>query len=237
VCVCVCVCLCSTWHTLSLCVCWTVKWNNDNCTHTHDHFTARWILSGTTWVSQYKKKHSPTHTYRGRQSFLICFIHLIPSMASSLTSAAQSKHTGLPLDPEIGRVDRSSRSFDVGVELSQTSRRKLSWSIESVVRLWSRVSRFSAVKSTFLTFYGWPSSWFHGLVALWLVVDVNKYGGGLEWRWCHIILINFYEANHCLGCYFGDIFRLYRNKIKEIRFKNEIVNQGSPYDFVSCRHT
>jgi len=40
------------------------------------------------------------------------------------------------LDPEIDRVGRSSRSFDVGVELSQKSRRKLSWSIESIVRLW-----------------------------------------------------------------------------------------------------
>jgi len=34
-------------------------------THTHNHFTALWILSGTTWVSWYQKKHSPTHTYRG----------------------------------------------------------------------------------------------------------------------------------------------------------------------------
>jgi len=29
--------------------------------HTHNHFTAFWILSGTTRVSQYQK-HSPTHT-------------------------------------------------------------------------------------------------------------------------------------------------------------------------------
>jgi len=27
-------------------------------THTHNHFTAIWILSGTTWVSRYQKKHS-----------------------------------------------------------------------------------------------------------------------------------------------------------------------------------
>jgi len=26
---------------------------------------------------RYQKKHSPTHTYRGHQSSLICFIHLI----------------------------------------------------------------------------------------------------------------------------------------------------------------
>ena len=41
-------------------------------TNTHNHFTAVWILSGT-----------PTHTCRGHQSSLICFFHLIRSMASS----------------------------------------------------------------------------------------------------------------------------------------------------------
>ena len=30
-------------------------------THTHNHFTALWILSGTTRMSWYQKKHSPTH--------------------------------------------------------------------------------------------------------------------------------------------------------------------------------
>jgi len=29
-------------------------------THTHNCFTALWKLSGTTWVSWYQKKHSPT---------------------------------------------------------------------------------------------------------------------------------------------------------------------------------
>jgi len=29
-------------------------------THTHNRFMALWILSGTTWVSRYQKKHSPT---------------------------------------------------------------------------------------------------------------------------------------------------------------------------------
>ena len=37
-------------------------------THTHNHFTALCILSATTWVSRYQKKHSPTHTHRGQQS-------------------------------------------------------------------------------------------------------------------------------------------------------------------------
>jgi len=41
-------------------------------------------LSGTTWVSQYQKKHSPTYICCGHQSSLICFLHLLRSMASSL---------------------------------------------------------------------------------------------------------------------------------------------------------
>jgi len=36
----------------------------------HNCFTALWILSGTTQVSQYQKKHSPTHIYRSHQSSL-----------------------------------------------------------------------------------------------------------------------------------------------------------------------
>jgi len=48
---------------------------------------ALWTLSGTTQVSQYQvsqyqKKHSPTHTYCGHQSSLICFLDLLWSMAS-----------------------------------------------------------------------------------------------------------------------------------------------------------
>jgi len=42
-----------------------------------------WILSRTTRVSQYQKKHSPTHNYHCHQSSLICFLHLLRSMASS----------------------------------------------------------------------------------------------------------------------------------------------------------
>ena len=41
-------------------------------------------MSGTTRLNRYQKKHSPTHTYHGHQSFLICFIHQLRSMASSL---------------------------------------------------------------------------------------------------------------------------------------------------------
>ena len=53
-------------------------------TYTHNHFTALWILSGTTWMSWYQKKYSPTHTYCAHQSSLICFFHIIQSTASSL---------------------------------------------------------------------------------------------------------------------------------------------------------
>jgi len=44
--------------------------------------TALWTLSGTTQVSQYQKKHSPTQTDRGHQLSFMCFIHLIWSTAS-----------------------------------------------------------------------------------------------------------------------------------------------------------
>ena len=47
-------------------------------THTHNRFTALWIMSRTTQVSWYQKKHSPTHTYRGHQSSLIHFIKYDP---------------------------------------------------------------------------------------------------------------------------------------------------------------
>ena len=53
-------------------------------THTHNHFTALWILSTTTQMSWYQKKHSPTHICHGHQWSLICFLHLLWSMASSL---------------------------------------------------------------------------------------------------------------------------------------------------------
>jgi len=43
-------------------------------THTNNHFTALWILSKTSWVSRYQKKHSPTHTYRGHQSVIPCLL-------------------------------------------------------------------------------------------------------------------------------------------------------------------
>jgi len=53
-------------------------------THTHNRFMAHRILSRTTQVNWYQKKHSHTQTYHGHQSSLICFLHLLRSMASSL---------------------------------------------------------------------------------------------------------------------------------------------------------
>jgi len=39
--------------------------HNVYCIHTpYNRFTALWILPGTTRVSRYQKKHSPTHSYR-----------------------------------------------------------------------------------------------------------------------------------------------------------------------------
>jgi len=51
-------------------------------TCTYNCFTVR--TTRITRVNWYQKKHSPTHTYRGHQSSLICFLHLLQSMASSL---------------------------------------------------------------------------------------------------------------------------------------------------------
>jgi len=54
------------------------------CYYYNNNFTALWILSGATRVSWYQKKHSLTHTCHGHQSSLICFLHLLWSMASFL---------------------------------------------------------------------------------------------------------------------------------------------------------
>jgi len=76
-----------------------------NNVHTHtQQFNGRW--SGTIWVSQYQKKHSPTHTHPDHRTSFINFLHLLWSIASSVFSlrAWQSSLTtslqvlfGLPL--------------------------------------------------------------------------------------------------------------------------------------------
>ena len=64
------------------------------------------LLSGTTRVGRYQKKHSPTHTHPDHRTSFIIFLYLQRSMASSLLSlrAWQSSRTtslqvlfGLPL--------------------------------------------------------------------------------------------------------------------------------------------
>jgi len=55
-------------------------------THTHTHtqkpFNSLW--SGTTRVSRYQKKHSPTNTHPDHRTSFMIFLHLQRSMASSL---------------------------------------------------------------------------------------------------------------------------------------------------------
>jgi len=48
-------------------------------------------LSRTIWVSQYQKKHSPTHTYPDHQSTFISFLRLQRSVAPSLFSLHASQ--------------------------------------------------------------------------------------------------------------------------------------------------
>jgi len=60
--------------------------HTDKQTHTHNRFTSLYILSGSTRVSRYQKKHSPTHINRGHQSSLICILHLhhVPKLVTPI---------------------------------------------------------------------------------------------------------------------------------------------------------
>ena len=86
--------------------------SNSAVTHTHARTHTphtqlfNGLLSGTTRVGRYQKKHSPTHTRPDHRTSFIIFLHLQRSMASSLFSlrAWQSSRTtslqvlfGLPL--------------------------------------------------------------------------------------------------------------------------------------------
>ena len=51
--------------------------------HTHTQ-PFNGLLSGTTRVGRYRKKHSPTHTHTDHRASFITFLHLQLSMASSV---------------------------------------------------------------------------------------------------------------------------------------------------------
>jgi len=96
--------LCATWSLNEIAiknytkVINRIRTHTHTHTHTHNHFTAPWNVSGTTQVSWYQKKHSPTHTYRGHQSTLICFLHLLRSMHLTILFHNLSQvFFGLPL--------------------------------------------------------------------------------------------------------------------------------------------
>ena len=61
------------------------KWTQHTRTHTHTQ-PLNGLLSGTTQVGRYQKKHSPTHTHPDHRTSFIIFLHLQRSMASSLFS-------------------------------------------------------------------------------------------------------------------------------------------------------
>ena len=63
-----------------------VQCDSSKLTHTHTQpFNS--LLSRTTWVGQYQKKHSPTHTYPDHRTSFITFLHLQRYMASFLFSS------------------------------------------------------------------------------------------------------------------------------------------------------
>jgi len=71
-------------------------------THTHTHTKPfNGLLSGTTRVGRYQKKHSPTHTHPDHRTSFIIFLHLQRSMASSLFrlhySAIQKQKKNTPM--------------------------------------------------------------------------------------------------------------------------------------------
>jgi len=55
-----------------------------------------------TRMSRYQKKHSPTHTYHGHQSSLICFLHLLRSMASLFNLRAWQSFSTISLQVYFG---------------------------------------------------------------------------------------------------------------------------------------
>jgi len=77
----------------------------------HNRSTALWILSGTTQVSRYQKKHSPTHTHHGHQISLICFLRLLRSMVSSLFNPRTLQSFSTTLTLTLYRHQTAMNSF------------------------------------------------------------------------------------------------------------------------------
>jgi len=74
-------------------LCQSTEGIDNNCnTHTQPF---NGLLSGTTRVGRYQKKHSPTHTHPDDRTSFIIFLHLQRAMATSLFSlrAWQSSRT------------------------------------------------------------------------------------------------------------------------------------------------
>ena len=65
-------------------------------THTHTQLF-NGLLSGTTRVGRYQKKHSPTHTHPDHQTSFINYLHLLRSIASSLFSLRADSPLWQPL--------------------------------------------------------------------------------------------------------------------------------------------
>jgi len=112
-------------------------------TRSHDNTyttaTIQWPFVRDTRVSQYLKKHSPTHTYHDHQPSFICFLHLLWSIASSLfyLRAWQSyiltclwwyNRTGSALTTSVGHRLHATCTHDVRLSC-RTNVRRRGWSL------------------------------------------------------------------------------------------------------------
>jgi len=142
-------------------------------THRHTHtqpFKFNGLWSGTAWVGQYQKKHSPTHTHPDHQTSFINFLHLLRSIASSVFSlrAWQSFLTTslqvflLVLDPLLHTTCISSSSHHLFAARAHTIAccyiyslsQLLTWSLTPHIHLTILISAgWSATSFSFLTGY------------------------------------------------------------------------------------
>ena len=135
--------------------------------HTHTQLFNS-LLSGTTWVGRYQKKHSPTHTHPVHQASFINFLHLLRSVVSSLLNLCtwQSFSTtslqvlfGLPL----GLGPSTSNSMHFFAQSSSSFHNKCPYHCSlfccntSVMSSIPNLSQLPTWKSIFLT-STWPFS-------------------------------------------------------------------------------